>query len=118
MFVYFVNNLSCVVSLPYSEKKCHPLLMADHYFAISDMIEATPTVPSTEAQGPITFKETDRSSEDPTPSTSKDTVPFIKVQRLSTSNRMTIPVDKDIPTKTLEITNPIPKLSTLTVKRK
>ena len=73
------------------------------------MIEATSNVPSTEAQDPTTFRETDRSSEDPTLSNSKDTVPFIKVQRPSSSNRMTPPTDKETPTKILEITNPIPK---------
>ena len=45
-------------------------------------------------QDPKTFRETDRSSEDLTPSTSKDTIPFIKVQRSSTSNKMTTPADK------------------------
>ena len=67
------------------------------------MIEAIPTVPSTEAQDPITFREIARSSEDPTASTSKDTVPFIKVQRSSIFNRMTTPGDNETPRKILKI---------------
>ena len=89
--------------------------MPDYCFAISDKIETIPTVLSTEAQDPTTSRETDRSSEDTTP---KNTVPFIKVQRSSTSNRMTTPADIETHTKILEITNPMPKLSISTVKRK
>ena len=69
-------------------------------------------------QDPATFRETDRSSENPTPSTSKDTFLFIKVQRSLTCNRMTTPADKETPTKIQEIENPIPKLLRQTVKRK
>ena len=50
-------------------------------------------------QNPAIFRETDRSSEDPTSSSSTDTVPFIKVQRSSTSNRMTAAADKETPTR-------------------
>ena len=81
----------------------NPNIIPDHFFAITDMIEATQTVPSTEAEDPTTFRETGRSSEDTAPSTFNDTVPFIKVQRSSTSNRMTTPADKETATKILEI---------------
>ena len=43
-----------------------------------------------------TFRENARSYEDPTPSISKDTVSFIKVQRSSTSNRKPTPADKKL----------------------
>ena len=72
----------------------NPNIIPDHFFAISHMIGATRTGPSIEAQDPTTFRETDRSSEDPTPSTSQDTVLFIKIQKSPTSNKMTTPADK------------------------
>ena len=82
------------------------------------MIEAIPTVPSTETQDSTTFRETHRSFEDHNPSTSKDTVPFIKDPRSSICNRMTILLGKETPRKILEIRNLITKLSRWTVKQK